>query len=145
MQRGSRRRLAPAVLALLLGGASCAEGESEDSAGSARGVRPCLELSPELVDFGSLELGSISPQRMVDVVNPCRGVLEINDYGLLDESCPFEVGSLDQAWLDPGEGIRIPISLRSDQSGAWQTHLWLDANDLDVALGTVELRGEVLD
>ncbi|MSQ03032.1 MAG: choice-of-anchor D domain-containing protein [Myxococcales bacterium] len=113
------------------------------------GVRPCIDIDPELLWFGTIVPGE-SVSRDFQVRAGCTGTLRIGSAAFPgDEAVAYSL-SWPEDWAEPyvvrtGFSFTVGVTFSPPDTTEWSGELWFASNDPDDSTAAVQLRGNTVD
>ena len=113
------------------------------------GVRPCIDIDPELLWFGTVAPGD-SVTKSFDVRAGCTGTLVLSSALFPGNEADAYTLSLPEDWAEPyslrtGFSFTAGVTFAPPDTNEWSGALWFKSNDPDDATSAVTLRGNTVD
>lgn len=111
---------------------------------------PCIELEPNVINFGEYQFGVDNPELTLVITNPCAGTLEVTELNfgrLLQEQDPaFEFANPPDLPLTikPNEPRELVIRPIPSDYGQWRDELGVVSNDPNFAQKVVPLSADAV-
>jgi hypothetical protein len=128
----------------LLVAVGCSEYEvtSQGSAalGDIEAGEPVIEVSPKVIDFGTLDVGGDAalPQT-ITVTNVGDAPLTIERYSMADEDSPFELGPIGASYFAAGEATTFTITYTAVNEVKWDTQVLIESDDPNTPVEIVQV------
>lgn len=113
------------------------------------GVKPCIDIDPELLWFGLVEPGA-SVTKSFDVRAGCTGTLRISHAELGAPADTVFTVALPEDWAEPytvrtGFSFSVDVTFAPTTVDPWEAELVFTSNDPDDPTAAVQLRGNTVD
>ena len=103
---------------------------------------PDIEVTPETVDFGELDVGTGATRaEIVTVTNVGTAALNIEDLSLENPTAPYEVSAIGSILIPPDGSTTFTVTFTPITAEESNTKVLIASNDPDEALTEVKLKG----
>ena len=113
------------------------------------GVRPCIDIDPELLWFGTVAPGD-SATKTFEVRAGCTGTLRIDSAAFPGDEAAAYTLTLPEGWAEPyalhnGFSFTASVTFAPPDTNEWVGELWFISNDPDDSPAAVQLKGNTVD
>ena len=113
------------------------------------GVKPCIDIDPELLWFGTVPPGE-SSTKTFEVRAGCTGTLRLSGENFPGSEAEAYAVTMPEDWATPyslrtGFSFTVSVTFAPPDTNEWTGELWLTSNDPDQPTAAVQLKGNTVD